>query len=509
MNSSFSLEISQTESKHNVRRKSEEQPTITGTSSVFGTVFNFTNSIIGAGAIGLGGAFALSGGIVSIISILFFAFVNKRSLDLVVSLAIQIEGSGGSYESLGTFAYGATGRIAVMVSKMLYSLGGLIAYVIVVKDNFGPGLGNLIYRDQFDIDTSITDQPMNIDWFHRLILNDEFLTLIISTAVILPLCLLRDMAPLAKFSFISVVAMCFIVLIVIYLHGTTDMVEIEHSNGSGFYQDWVIIKSGFFESTGTFVFTFVCQNTVFLAYDSIDPRVRSLETWKKISFYSILISTIVSLTVGIFVYITFWQSTPSDIFQIYPSSVAVDCAKLLLSTTMLLTCPLPFFTCREMIIVMITDMHDYLKSFHGSTSIDLEIPLISKDEPRLDQDLEESSTESSIKLDAMDTISTGSTYPFLLPGNSRQLVLSYHVLLTLIIWSMVTTLAILTPSLGDVLDLVGSATGTAIAFVLPALFSFKIIGFTFEGLFLLVIGGAVGCVGTVFSLKKLVTDFSA
>jgi len=260
---------------------------------------------------------------------------------------------------------------------------------------------------------------------------------------------------------------------------------------------------------GTFVFTFVCQNTVFLAYDSIDPSVRSLETWKKVSFYSILISTIVSLTVGIFVYITFWQDTPSDIFQIYPSSLAVDCAKLLLSITMLLTCPLPFFTCREMIIVMITDMYDYVKSFNRSNSIDLEIPLISRDDVRVDRVIEEHSPDPLAKLEPQDTIQPRTSYTFLIPGSSRQLILPYHALLTFLLWATVTTLAILIPTLGDVLDLVGSATGTAIAFILPALFSLKIIGFTFEGLFLLIIGGVVGCIGTAFSMKKLVYDFSS
>jgi len=57
MNRSFSLEIGQEDNKQNARGKSVEQSRIAGTSSIFGTIFNFTNSIIGAGAIGLGGKF--------------------------------------------------------------------------------------------------------------------------------------------------------------------------------------------------------------------------------------------------------------------------------------------------------------------------------------------------------------------------------------------------------------------------------------------------------------------
>ena len=46
-------------------------------SSVGGVVFNFTNSIIGAGAIGLVVAIAQSGGLVSLASMLLFALLTK------------------------------------------------------------------------------------------------------------------------------------------------------------------------------------------------------------------------------------------------------------------------------------------------------------------------------------------------------------------------------------------------------------------------------------------------
>jgi amino acid permease len=64
----------------------------------------------------------------------------------------------------------------------------------------------------------------------------------------------------------------------------------------------------------------------------------------------------------------------------------------------------------------------------------------------------------------------------------------------------------LAPSLGDVLDLVGCAAGTMIAFVLPGLFSFRLQGYTHLAAVILAVGGIVGLIGTVFSLQKLITD---
>ena len=78
-----------------------------------------------------------------------------------------------------------------------------------------------------------------------------------------------------------------------------------------------------------------------------------MSNWKIVSGFALFGSTAVSLSVGVFVYMTFWEETLSDIFQIYPQTWMIDVAKLLLCITMILTFPLPFFTCRELLIVMI------------------------------------------------------------------------------------------------------------------------------------------------------------
>lgn len=86
---------------------------------------NFTNTIVGAGCIGLGNAMARSGGLISIATILFFAILTKLSFDLVIVLSVETEGALGSYEQLGQIAYGIPGRIAVMISKFLCFFGGV------------------------------------------------------------------------------------------------------------------------------------------------------------------------------------------------------------------------------------------------------------------------------------------------------------------------------------------------------------------------------------------------
>ena len=95
-----------------------------------------------------------------------------------------------------------------------------------------------------------------------------------------------------------------------------------------------------------------------------------------------------------------------------------------------------------------------------------------------------------------------------MPGESNQLKLPYHVSLTVGLWKLVVSLAISAPSLGDVLDLVGCATGTLIAFVLPGLFSLQLQGYTSQAALLLGVGGLVGTIGTFSSLQRLLHDMA-
>ena len=124
-------------------------------SSISGAVFNFTNAIVGAGAIGLGGAMAISGGLISILLILFFGVLTKLSLDLVIRLSVETASQDDpSYEGLAKVGMGSLGRVLVLVCKLLYSLGCLVAYVVVIKDNFAPGLKHLIFGDNSSPDST-------------------------------------------------------------------------------------------------------------------------------------------------------------------------------------------------------------------------------------------------------------------------------------------------------------------------------------------------------------------
>ena len=225
----------------------------------------------------MGGAFAESGGLISAVTIIFFALLTKLSLDLVVCMSVEHghcettttsrqhgttqddnepsrlhtttattttttttsnthSTRSASYEELGYLAFGQTGRIAVLLSKFLYSFGCLVAYIIVVKDNFAPALQHFIFGSGHQD-----------NWFNQYLLqpgSEDTITWCLGIFVILPLCLLRDMTPLASLGAVSIASMVCIVLIVIYIYVAEP--EIRQEGGS-IYENWLEIRPGYME----------------------------------------------------------------------------------------------------------------------------------------------------------------------------------------------------------------------------------------------------------------------
>jgi amino acid permease len=534
-----------------------------------------------------------------------------------------------TYEELGRAAYGSSGRLAVIVSKCLYSFGCLVAYVVVVRDNFGPALRRMVWdsesrpsllvnafswglwshdngigcsdsgaRDSDRCRRNITDEDTYVPaWIH----DDDYLAFLVSALIMLPLSCPRTMVPLAKFSFVSVVSIMFLALSVVYLYfSCSDPVARE----SEFYENWLEIKSfsGLFESLGTFVFTFVCHHTVNLAYESLPLNLRNPKTWRTVSTNSIVMSTEASLTIGLFAYMTFGAHTPADVLVAYPPNVSLaNILRLLLCLTMVLTFPLPFLTCREMAVLIMVDAHrlfhyhrlgrfnmtswvlacfpfvrrrlwtflfkkkntdplNTVEGVEGFVQMQPRIPVPQRlknwgkqlwfcnndiDEGWLDparqttqallSETEEenpllnssigglkgeedvpsplsspepsySSYEESSSEESTPTVRVHAPRWLLRNGNGRQLSFLWHAALTFVLWMLATMCAIKSPSLGDVLNLVGAFTGTLLAFILPAFFSFKLKGYSHISFTILAIGGIVGICGTISSLVKFVRD---
>lgn len=236
------LQLGTLDSSDNLQADHDDDPG----SGWVGAAFNLTSAIVGAGCIGLGGAIANSGGLVSFVAISVFAVLSKYSFDLVVDLAIESQDARATnYESLGLVTYGHVGKMTVIISKGLYSFGCLVAYMVIVKENFALALSHLLFgcNTDDDDDSSADDHVVPTGALENILTNQYFVTIFFCTAVMLPLSMLRDMTPLERFSALKITVVCFIVVIVIYLF----FVVSDRRQETDFVNHWLVIHGGVFE----------------------------------------------------------------------------------------------------------------------------------------------------------------------------------------------------------------------------------------------------------------------
>jgi len=478
-----------------------------GNSTTSGAVFNFANSMVGAGAIGTGGAMAASGGAVSVVAIIVFGYLAKISSDLVISLSVQaaeIDNFSNqtnkhpktwpmeqncpkqvqrplTFEELGEMTHGVLGMAAVALAKFGFAFGCCVAYVHLVKSNCASAIHHLLFEDSQPV-------PQHLVWLELLMKKDGLFAIFLSTVVILPLCLRRDLSVLAKASEVKMACMYAIVFVIVYmfffLEINSESISSPSNDQNLTYTRWIQVRPGLIQSLGTFLFTFVAHHTVNITYESLKPEIQTVTTWKFVSASATAIGVMIVLMAGCFAYCTFWLDTSSDLFDIYPPLPIVDVAKVLLCLAMLLTYPMPFFACRDVLITsfLVTRV---------SRSIDVNGPL-------------DGSSESSALIEEGVGSSRSENENFwMLPNEKRQLKFPYHFAISTTLWAVTVILAVMAPSLGTVLNVVGCTSGSVIGFILPSLFSFKLNGYSHLALFLMIIGGFVGLVGTYFSLSKI------
>lgn len=153
--------------------------------------FNYINSIVGSGVIGIAFALHQAGFVTGLFLLGFVALVTDYSLILMVRSA-HISGSF-SYQGLMEAAFGRTGFYLLTFLQFVYPFIAMVSYNVVVGDTVTKVLIRMF---------SLTPGSL----FARR----DYVVAMATIFVTIPLCLLKDMAKLARASFMSLVFIIFI-----------------------------------------------------------------------------------------------------------------------------------------------------------------------------------------------------------------------------------------------------------------------------------------------------------
>uniref|UniRef100_A0A672N0C3 Solute carrier family 38 member 3 n=1 Tax=Sinocyclocheilus grahami TaxID=75366 RepID=A0A672N0C3_SINGR len=303
------------------------------------SVFNLGNAIMGSGILGLAYAMANTG-------ILLFLFLLTAVAGLsCYSIHLLLKSSGvvgiRSYEQLGFRAFGITGKMAAGIAITLQNIGAMSSYLYIVKSEFPLVL-------QAFLKTDISSG----EWY----LNGNYLVVLVSLFVILPLALMKQLGYLGYTSGFSLSCMVFF-LSVIYKKFQIPCPFEEFSHIFVFIITYFTecIKKGTVPQTAYTIpilaFAFVCHPEVLPIYTELrNPTQRKMQ---HISNISILIMYTMYFLAALFGYLTFYTNVEAELLHTYsridPYDTLILCVRLAVLTAVTLTVPIVLFPVRRAI----------------------------------------------------------------------------------------------------------------------------------------------------------------
>jgi sodium-coupled neutral amino acid transporter 11 len=167
-------------------------------STVMDATFNFTNSIVGAGIIGLPYALKQSGLVTGLFLLGFLAYLVDYTVILLVTDG-KLAGKS-TYQGLIDYCFGNKGLLIVSVFQFIFAYGAMCAYTVILGDTIPTVFASVLSKNS---------------WFSPILTSRSIMIILCTLMVSLPLSLYRDVSALAKTSAVSLAMICFIVFAVV------------------------------------------------------------------------------------------------------------------------------------------------------------------------------------------------------------------------------------------------------------------------------------------------------
>ncbi|XP_016380667.1 sodium-coupled neutral amino acid transporter 3-like isoform X2 [Sinocyclocheilus rhinocerous] len=313
------------------------------------SVFNLGNAIMGSGILGLAYAMANTGIVLFIILLTAVAGLSSYSIHLL----LKSSGVVGirAYEQLGFRAFGTPGKMAAGIAITLQNIGAMSSYLYIVKYEFP-----LVIQAFLKV-----DNPSG-EWY----LNGNYLVVIVSCSVILPLALMKQLGYLGYTSGFSLSCMVFFLIAVIYktfqvkcpfddyAHNRTVLgfntsvaadpggVEMTPEGDPACTPRLFNLNSQTAYTVPILAFAFVCHPEVLPIYTELRNPTKT--KMQHISNISIGVMYIMYLLAALFGYLTFIDKVEAELLHTYsridPYDTLILCVRLAVLTAVTLTVPI-------------------------------------------------------------------------------------------------------------------------------------------------------------------------
>ncbi|KAG5845406.1 sodium-coupled neutral amino acid transporter 4 isoform X2 [Anguilla anguilla] len=353
------------------------------------SVFNLSNAIMGSGILGLSYAMANTGILLFVVLLLGVAILSLYSVHLL--LVTAKEGGSLIYEKLGERAFGWPGKMAAFGSITLQNIGAMSSYLFIVK-----------YELPEVIRAFLGLEEISGEWY----LNGNYLVVLVSMCIILPLSLLKNLGYLGYTSGFSLSCMVFFLGVLIYkktqlpcplpffyhtspnltmnsstLHNGTSILEFSraetiihldlhlpatahttdvyyephgHDDEDMCRPKYFVFNSQTAYTVPILAFAFVCHPEVLPIYSELKDRSR--KKMQNVSNLSILAMLIMYMLSALFGYLMFYDYVEAELLhtftKVYKFDTLLLLVRLAVLTAVTLTVPIVLFPIRSSIITL-------------------------------------------------------------------------------------------------------------------------------------------------------------
>lgn len=326
------------------------------------SVFNLSNAIMGSGILGLAYAMANTGIVLFLFLLTAVALLSSYSIHLL----LKSSGIVGirAYEQLGYRAFGTPGKLAAALAITLQNIGAMSSYLYIIKSEL-----------PLVIQTFLNLEAQTSDWY----VDGNYLVILVSVTIILPLALMRQLGYLGYSSGFSLSCMAFFLTAVIYKKFQVPCPlpsTLANVTGNFSLTQFSREETPLLGETGTpavctpsyftlniqtaytipiMAFAFVCHPEVLPIYTELkDPSKKKMQ---RISNLSITVMYIMYFLAALFGYLTFYDGVESELLHTYskvdPFDVLILCVRVAVLMAVTLTVPIVLFPVRRAIQQML------------------------------------------------------------------------------------------------------------------------------------------------------------
>ncbi|KAG8128354.1 hypothetical protein E2320_015201 [Naja naja] len=356
---------------HGAEKKQTHFTDFEGKTSFGMSVFNLSNAIMGSGILGLAYAMANTGILLFLFLLTTVALLSSYSIHLL----LKSSGIVGirAYEQLGYRAFGTPGKLAAAIAITLQNIGAMSSYLYIVKSEL-----------PLVIQTFLALEEKTTDWY----LNGNYLVILVSVTIILPLALMKQLGYLGYASGFSLSCMVFFLISVIYKKFQIPCPLPERISNNTGNLNYTLISTSSYQNEHTTVqateegicssslftlksqtaytipimaFAFVCHPEVLPIYTELkNPTKKKMQC---ISNISITVMYVMYFLAALFGYLTFYGQVESELLHTYSRVDALDvlilCVRVAVLIAVTLTVPIVLFPVRRAIQQMLFPEKDF------------------------------------------------------------------------------------------------------------------------------------------------------